>query len=61
MPAIVNVTDKTISIEFANGVTHGPIERNPTTEVLCKMIANLDGRLHIIEQKKKRLLKYPAQ
>ncbi|HWX54917.1 MAG TPA: hypothetical protein VN176_10050 [Verrucomicrobiae bacterium] len=52
MPAILNVTDKTISIEFANGVTHGPIERNPTTEVLCKMIANLDGRLHIMEQKK---------
>lgn len=53
MPATVRVNDKdkAITIEFSGGNTYGPIEHNATTEILCRMIANLDGRLHKLEQR----------
>ncbi len=50
-PAVVNIKGNKISIEFSNGLTYGPVENNPTTEFLCKMIANLEGRLAKLESR----------
>lgn len=45
-------TDKrTVQLEFTDGATYGPVELNPTTDALTKMIAMLDTRLAVIEEK----------
>jgi hypothetical protein len=45
-------TDKrTVQLEFTDGATYGPVELNPTTDALTKMIAMLDSRLAVIEEK----------
>jgi hypothetical protein len=42
---------KIVTIEFSNGSTFGPIDFNPTTDLLTKMISILDGRLSTLEAK----------
>jgi hypothetical protein len=42
---------KTVTIEFANGQTFGPIPLNETTDALTKMIGWLDGRVAALEGK----------
>jgi hypothetical protein len=42
---------KIVTIEFSNGSTFGPIEFNPTTDLLTKMIGMLDSRLSTLEAK----------
>lgn len=51
MPARRRIDEgkKTITIEFANGQMFGPIELNPTTDVLTQIIATLDSRLFTVE------------
>jgi hypothetical protein len=45
-------TDKrTVQLEFTDGATYGPVELNQTTDALTKMIAMLDTRLAVIEEK----------
>ena len=45
-------TDKrTVQLEFTDGATYGPVELNPTTDALTKMIAMLDTRLAVIEER----------
>jgi hypothetical protein len=45
-------TDKrTVQLEFTDGATYGPVELNPTTDALTKMIAMLETRLAVIEEK----------
>jgi hypothetical protein len=41
----------TLQLKFTDGATYGPIELNPTTDALTKMIAMLDGRLAVLEEK----------
>jgi hypothetical protein len=45
----IDSAKKTVTIEFANGSTFGPIEFNPTTDALTKMIGSLEGRLASLE------------
>jgi hypothetical protein len=45
----IDAAKKTITIEFTSGQMFGPIELNPTTDVLTKMIGALDGRLFTME------------
>jgi hypothetical protein len=40
---------KTITIEFQNGNMFGPFELNPTTDILTKMIGELDIRVARLE------------
>jgi hypothetical protein len=46
---------RTVTIEFSNGQMFGPIEWNPTIDVLTSMIGSLDGRLNSLEAKIARL------
>jgi hypothetical protein len=40
-----------VQLEFTDGATYGPVELNQTTDALTKMIAMLDTRLAVIEEK----------
>jgi hypothetical protein len=42
---------KTIKLGFVNGQTFGPIEHNAETDVLTKMILELEGRVAALERK----------
>jgi len=42
---------KSITLEFTNGQTFGPIELNPVTDALTKMIGALEGRIAGLEAK----------
>jgi hypothetical protein len=44
---------KTVKLEFSNGTTFGPIELNPVTDALTKMIGDLEGRLASLESRSK--------
>jgi hypothetical protein len=45
-------TDKrALQLEFTDGATYGPIDLNPTTDALTKMIAMLDARVAVLEEK----------
>jgi hypothetical protein len=47
----IDVPNQVITIEFTNGQIIGPIEFNPTTDALTKMIAVLEGRIVDLEAK----------
>ena len=47
----IDIGKRTLQLEFRDGATYGPIELNPTTDALTKMIAMLDTRLAILEEK----------
>jgi len=49
----INKEAKTVTLEFTNGKMFGPIELNPTTDALTKMIGELEGRLASLESKSK--------
>ena len=51
----VDETAKTIRLEFSNGTMFGPIELNPTTDALTKIIANLEGRITALENQGRSL------
>jgi hypothetical protein len=54
MPGAIRTIDpdkKTITLEFTNGQTFGPIGLTPTTDLLTKMIGALEGRLSTLEAK----------
>jgi len=54
MPPAKRILDektKTITLEFGNGQTFGPIELNPTNDALTRMIGTLDGRISALEAK----------
>jgi hypothetical protein len=42
---------KTVTIEFSNGQTFGPLEWNPMIDALTKMIGQLEGRIASLELK----------
>jgi hypothetical protein len=42
---------RTMKLEFVNGQEFGPIENNPVTDVLTKMILELEGRVAALERK----------
>jgi len=57
MPATQRYIDqdkRTITMEFSNGQTFGPIELTPATDLLTKMIGALEGRLSSLEAKAPR-------
>jgi hypothetical protein len=39
----------TIQIKFTNGEVFGPVEFNPTTDMLTRMVAAMEGRLAKLE------------
>jgi hypothetical protein len=43
--------EKTMKLKFVNGQEFGPIENNPITDVLTKMILELEGRVAALERK----------
>jgi hypothetical protein len=47
----IDTGKRTVQLEFTDGATYGPVELNPTTDALTKMIAMLDTRLAVIEEK----------
>jgi hypothetical protein len=49
----IDTEKKTITLEFTNGQTFGPIEQNPVTDALTKMIGELEGRIAALERKVK--------
>ncbi len=51
----IDQTAKTITLEFTDGAMFEPIELNPTTDALTKMIALLEGRIAALENKTKHM------
>jgi hypothetical protein len=49
----IDTANKAVTIEFSNGSTFGPIELNPTTDALTRMIGVLEGRVASLEEKSK--------
>jgi hypothetical protein len=47
----IDAKNKTITLEFSNGATYGPIELNETTDVLTKMIGILMEKVLALEAK----------
>lgn len=47
----IDQENKTITLEFSNGAVYGPIELNPTTDVLTKMIGVLMEKVLSLEEK----------
>jgi hypothetical protein len=47
----IDTNKRTVQLEFTDGATYGPVELNPTTDALTKMIAMLDTRLAVLEEK----------
>jgi hypothetical protein len=47
----IDTGKRTVQLEFTDGATYGPVELNPTTDALTKMIAMLDTRVAVLEEK----------
>jgi hypothetical protein len=47
----ISVDKKTVRLEFANGENFDPIQLNPTTDELTRMISVLETRIAKLEAK----------
>jgi hypothetical protein len=48
---VIDAVNRTITLEFSNGATYGPIELNDTTDVLTKMIGLMMEKILTLEAK----------
>ncbi|HEY1207744.1 MAG TPA: hypothetical protein VGE85_00115 [Terracidiphilus sp.] len=52
---IIDEAGKTITMEFSDGRTFGPIELNPTNDILTKIIGELVEKVRSLEAKTQHL------